>query len=244
MPLTMSSLTRGEYWLLETVVLHGCRLSLIFAETFGPNGHEGVVFEFNKPSHGLDSGELLSTLLRMQAAGWIAFKENLDAIDDDRVIHCSQEDLIAALKEYCRPATSPRWLSYQLTPSGGAIWEQFAAADWSYFVTVWLHSQSETPAESIRVTALTQKRLEEALPLLRPPSKILGRVSGYQFPDDETLLAWEAISPWQATYWKQFPAAQTVWWPVSESWLEHQIMAYPLSGEYPLDFKNRWYRWR
>ncbi len=241
----MTALTRGEYWLLETVVLYGCRLSLIFAETFGPNGHRGVAFEFNKPSHGLDLDELLSTLLCMQAAGWITFNENLDARDEDRVIHCSREDLIAALKEDCRPATPPRWLSFQLTPSGGETWELFAAANWSYFVTVSLHSQSGTHPDSIRVTALSQKRLQEALPFLRPPSKMLYRVSEYPFPADENLMTWDAISPWQVTYWKQFPTAQTVWWPAPQDWLEENpIIDYPLRGVHPLDFESRWYRWR
>lgn len=241
----MISLTRGEYWLLETVVLHGCRLCLIFAETFGPNGHEGLSCEFNKPSHGLDFEELLSTLLRLQTEGWITFHERVESTDEDRVIRCSRDDLIAALKDDYRPATPPRWLSYQLTAAGGAIWEQFAAADWSYFVTVWPHSHSGESLDSIRVTALSQERLQESLSLLRPPSKMLYRVWDYQFPADEALLTWDATSPWLATYWKQFPSAHVVWWPVSPSWLEeHTVVKYPLSGVYPQDFASRWYRWR
>ncbi len=241
----MISLTRGECWLLETAVLYGCRLSLIFAETFGPNGHRGVAAEFNKPSHGLDFDDLLSTLMRMQAGGWITFNENLDSSDEDRVIHCSREDLIAALREDCRPRLPPRYLSYSLTPAGGEIWEQFAAVDWSYFVTIWPDSQSGTLPDSIRVTALSQDRLQEALPLLRPPSKILYRVSHYQFPADETQMTWESISTWNATYWKRFRTAQTVWWPVSQNWLEeNSVIEYPLRGVYPRDFESRWYRWR
>lgn len=241
----MISLTRAEYWLLESVVLHGVRLSLIFAETFGSHGHEGVSSEFNKPSHGLDSRELLQTLLQMQEKGWVAFEENLQSTDESRTVWCSESNLVNGLRDDCRPPLPPCWLSYQLTPRGGEIWEQFAAADWSWFVTVLPHSRGDTCFDSICVTALSKERLQDALPLLRSVSKQPHGVLDYQFPADDDLMTWEAISPWHATYWKQLPVAQTVSWSVAESWLEeHQIDDYPRRGVYPRDFLSRWYRWR
>ena len=116
--------TRGEYWLLETVV----------ESLFPVSGLTDSDFEFslNKKGHGLTRDALIETLHRLIGSGLIYAENKVDAP-------------ISTSEEIERALDEPRWsigssvdrrtiTYYGLTPEGGAQWEAFAAPDWQRYI--------------------------------------------------------------------------------------------------------------
>jgi hypothetical protein len=166
-------LTRAEYWLLNLVVEAACPIG--FLDVDDP------VALFNKTGHGLDRKRLIPVIVDMLNQRWIEAGRMLESTKWGTLAPAA---IVAALDEP-PPRQGTSRTCYRLTPTGGAIWEAFAAPAWSDFI------QFRQGEEAIIVGA-TESRVRRYLELL-PGDGIV--------PISETVR-WEHFSPWKATYWK------------------------------------------
>jgi hypothetical protein len=118
-------LTRGEYWLLESVVEFPIRLNFL--------SHKHLGEALNKEPHGMDKELLIETLFKLQNNGlikinkWDTFKKT------KRKFILNKIEITQAIDE---PKTfgNITSTSYQLTKLGGQVWEAFAQPNWDRFI--------------------------------------------------------------------------------------------------------------
>lgn len=213
------SFTRGEYWLLETVVQG--RVPLCWLDW------EQLEEAINKQGHGMSRPVLVDTLNRLFADGLI---EASTRDDDELRFTLDEQQIETALDE--RQTPDQRETYYGLTAKGGAYWEAFAAPNWMKFIDAGygMDEQEETFGEIICADRDLLERY----------------VQGLHYADviiDPTTLAWGELRPWQATYWKQLPVGYKAmfqyWQHETEDW---SLKKMPLS--YYWLYENRWYNWR
>lgn len=166
-------LTRAEYWLLNQVVEAACPIS--FLDTKDP------VALFNKSGHGLDRERLIRVIVAMLNHGWIEAARMPELAEWGTLAPAA---VVAALDEP-PPRQGTSGTCYRLTPTGGAIWEAFAAPTWSRYI------QFRQGEEAI-IFGATESRVRKFFELIH---------GGGIIPISETVR-WEHFSPWQATYWK------------------------------------------
>jgi hypothetical protein len=165
-------LTGPEYWLLDLVSVTGHQLARLDSE-------KDIEIMHNRPSHGLDSRELVATLEGLFKAG---------------LIECTGPDgtLIGAISNaFLRSALDDNRWSYWLTPKGGAAWESFSRPDWTKFID----EESYYETGTCVLTGMSRDRLEHYVSALAIVEYLPDRGS----PEIRELGAW------QATYWKTLP---------------------------------------
>lgn len=173
-------LTRGEYWLLETVVEHA--VPLCFLDPANYDRPDGIEEMFNKPGHGLDRPQLIEVLTRLIEHGWIE-----TGLPGD-VAATNPEVLSSALDEL-RPRFSKQPCTvYRLTKQGGAVWETFAAPRWNMY----LKEEHDSNTGEGCVTCSTAWLVERYLRYLELLGDTLNPHS----------IRIHTFNPWQATYWK------------------------------------------
>lgn len=185
--------TRGEYWLLESVAEYRVPLACLV----DPRLDEAL----NKPPHGLSRAELLDTLERLVARGFVRATNEQEEL-------VTRDELSAALAE----GQWDRKSDYGLTRAGGAAWEAFAAPNWSRR----LDSSNDGDAR-YEVICADRGWLEAYLTALRREGTL-----------DESTLVYDQVVPWSATYWRELPRGHRArfvfvrdsarWPPVAASW--------------------------
>jgi hypothetical protein len=215
------SLTRGEYWLLQTVVEWAC--PLCFLDSEGYHDPHSIEQMFNKPGHGLNRDRLIATLEKLFQEGWIMAKIK------DEPVFLTRHQIINALDE-----TSPRQNDsctyYRLTPKGGEVWEAFATPDWSRFI---LEDRNDETHAGV-ITSMIPGRLE----------KYLRSLNLVQYEVDFDSAQTEEIGPWDATYWKVLPNGHRTrfqWSKEIDPLFGNDLLYLAFCGF--CDFRDEWYRW-
>ena len=218
--------TRGEYWLLDTVVEFRFPISSLMADNLEEN--------LNKKGHGLTRDTLIETLHRLIAWGLISAKSEVDAP-------------ISTHPQVERALDEPRWrigssvdrrtiTRYELTQEGGAHWEAFAAPDWQRYIYTSLHLPDDPdPSDPvIREVMCADKGLLE---------RYFNSKCFYD-ADDVSLatVEWDYIAPWDVTYWKQLEGAHRVRFHSPDRTEIQNAQRYPLPK--PEWYRSLWCVWR
>ena len=222
-------LTRGEYWILETVV--EMAVPLCFLATDHYDSPDGIAEMFNKTGHGLDDAQLLATLAALFEKGWI------EATREGEPTALNTQQLSVALKE-----PGPRFRDdstyYQLTQEGGATWEAFAAPEWDRYLLEELYrpDDSDHAVKTGTVTCSTSWRVEKYL-------KYFDVACGTLIQDS---IVRENLGPWNATYWKQLPSGTraTFCWREMPDDSAHASDEYWLAFAGFCQFREEWCHWR
>ena len=215
--------TRGEYWLLETVVESQFPVSDLMA-----NNLEEIL---NKKGHELTQNALIETLHRLIVSGLISAKNKVDAP-------------ISTPQQIERALNEPRWhigssvdrraiTRYELTQAGGAQWEAFAAPDWQKYIYTSGHWQDDIKQMIWEAVCADKTLLEEyfeSMCFYRPNRASLASVE------------WDDIAPWDVTYWKQLEGAHRVRFHPPDQTKAQNATRYPLPK--PDWYLSLWCAWR
>ncbi len=207
--------TRGEYWLLETVVkreFEVCALMESDLESF-----------LSKKRHGLTRASLVATLHRLLSSGLIYAKSEVKGFistvehielaleervpwDTHHVFISADGDIELAPDESKPPHPEPvdvrKITYYGLTQEGGAQWEAFAAPDWQKYIGVgsqFLDAEGEY--KIWEVICEDEDWLEMYLDSL---------CFYNQLEVASASISWDYVAPWQAMYWKQLDGGHRV----------------------------------
>ena len=215
--------TRGEYWLLDTVVEFRFPVSGLMDSNLEEN--------LNKKGHGLTRTALIETFHRLLSGGLISVKNEVDAPIS------TPQDIERALNE-------PRWgigssidrrtiTRYGLTQEGGTQWEAFAAPDWQKYIDGSFHFPDESESGIWELICADRTFLERYF-----ESKC------FYDPTDVSLksIEWDYIAPWDATYWKQLEGAYRVRFHERDETEAQNAKYYPLPK--PEYFHSVWCAWR
>ena len=214
--------TRGEYWLLETVVEDEFAIgALIDSE---------LALHLNKKWHGLTRSSLVETFYCLLASGLIYAKNEATGFIS------THEHIELALNEMKSTdigfVGKEKLTFYGLTRKGGAQWEAFAAPDWQSYIKV----SSQVPDGSEygiwEVICASKGWLERCFKSIY-----------FHDPIEMSLASvkWDYISPWQATYWKQLDGAYRVQFQARDESEKNAEPSPPPSMEY---FYDAWCAWR
>ena len=214
--------TRGEYWLLETVVEDELAIGALVDSD--PGLHR------DKKWHGLTRASLVGTLHRLLSSGLIYAKnEATGSISTHEQIELALDemqsrDIDAVDKE--------KLTSYGLTAEGGAQWEAFAAPDWQRYIKV-----------DSRVPDGSGYGMWEVICADKGPLESYFKSMYFHYPIEMSLASveWNYIAPWQATYWKQLDGAYSVRFQARDKSEEKAEPSPPPSLEY---FYDAWCAWR
>ena len=244
-------LTRGEFWLLNSLVSH--RLAL-----HSWSGPDRFLRDFhNRTPHGLTDDELLVTVLGLFNAGWVAGEVEPQPEDQSGLESFAPTGpaIAAGLEPAFRhhPGDHPRRrradpsVTVSLTPAGGAAWEAFAAPDWGRFLEEF---QSLRGAEERSLPTGRAWRTVRAVSRSRGAQylRCWADLGGY----DPAAVKWRAVAPFPATYWKTLPVGYEAEFegasygrPRGMSSAElheyHVRDALAMRGS---DHLRRWYDWR
>ena len=207
--------TRGEYWLLETVVEREFEVCALIDSSL-----ESL---WNKKGHGLTRASLIETLHRLISSGLIyaksemkgsiSTKEQIELALEERVpwnthhvFILTDGDIGIVPDESKPPRTEPidvrKITYYGLTREGGAQWEAFAAPDWQKYIARSFQSEDEEGEYEIWELICGDKNWLEAyiesMCFYRQMEVILESVE------------WDYVTPWQATYWKRLNGGHRV----------------------------------
>ena len=216
--------TRGEYWLLETVVEYEWTIC-------GLMGSD-LELHLNKKGHGLTRALLLENLYRLLSSGLIYAKNEVDGFIS------TYEQIEAALNEppgQIVLAGQKKYTSYGLTREGGAQWEAFAAPDWEKYVEMaeTFSDEDEFEDEIWEVICADKDWLERVYQSI---------CFHHQIEVSLESIEWDYIAPWDVTYWKQLEGAHRLRFQARDKFEAENIKPSPrLSPEY---FHRTWYAWR
>lgn len=210
--------TRGEYWLLTSVVEYELALCELISDE--------LEVRLNTTGHGLTREVLVDTLHRLISGGLIYAKNQVTGFIS------TPEQIESALDEtVVTAADTMRITLYGLTPEGGAQWEAFAAPDWDAYIEEGYIMQ-DIPDEYIGELICANKNwLEYRLESVR--------FRDYDYDIVEEPIQWDYVKPWQATYWKVLDGGYRVRFRCRDK--SEEIFRPPPSREY---FQKVWCAWR
>ena len=206
--------TRGEYWLLETVVEREFEVCALIDSSL-----ESL---WNKKGHGLTRASLVETFHQLLSSGLIyaksemkgsiSTKEQIELALEERVpwnthhVFISTDGDIEIVPDESKPPrTEPidvrKITSYGLTREGGAQWEAFAAPDWQKYIDAGCHYSDGYEYgmwELMCADKVWLERYFESMCFYDPHEMDLESVER------------DYIAPWQATYWKQLEGAHRI----------------------------------
>ncbi len=207
--------TRGEYWVLETVVESLMPLSLLVAENL-----EELL---NKTGHGLAQPALLEALDRLFSTGLL---QACQGWESEHFFVPTREQIQDALQEKGHQNLT----YYGLTAEGGKQWEAFARPRWENFLHVSYERLSPTRQRGEFICA-NQRRLE----------RYFQGIHYLKQQCDPATVVREELRPWQATYWKQLPLGYCICFECEEvgsfEWDDIPLTYYWLHDD-------NWYSWR
>jgi hypothetical protein len=115
----------------------------------------------------------------------------LIACQDNREFVPSDSQLNAAL-------SGEQHIWYKLTAKGAILWEAIAKPQWQAYVNGHFDALTNSDRYVCEDTGLDRSRLERELEA--SPYRGMQPIPG--------TVIWDAVAPWEATYWKSFPRAQ------------------------------------
>ena len=214
--------TRGEYWLLETVVEDEFAIGALIDSDFGLHP--------NKKSHGLTRTSLVETLHQLLASGLIYAKnETTGSISTHKQIKRALDEM---QPRDIDPIGKEKLTFYGLTAEGGTQWEAFAAPDWQSYIKV-----------DSQVSDGSEYGIWEVICAAKGWLESYFKSMYFHYPIEMSLASveWDYISPWQATYWKQLDGAYSVRFQARDKSKENTEPSPPPSLEY---FYDAWCAWR
>ncbi len=208
-------LSRGEYWLLNSVVEHATPIAFL-------KGSDPLhLFNFNKTGHGLSREHLVATLCDLFHRGWItAAVRAMDSdVEPQEVGKLSSEAIVSAL-DGPQPISRQPCIYYRLTPEGASVWQSFASPEWDLFIDT-------TTGEFVGTTEWRVRKFFDLIHYLGIaviPASVI----------------WDEVRPWKATYWKTLPVGYRVRFEYEE-----REMPEPFWENVPHEivFLQRWYDW-
>lgn len=209
------SLTRGEYWLLESAAE--------FQIPFRYLDSEDLDISLNKPGHGLGSPQLIKTLQKLYSEGLIFASRIDDNIDS---FTFTKEQLEAAFKE--KLSKYNRY--YGLTKKGGQYWEAFASPNWDYYIDVGYVPIENGNYDDGELICSVKSNLE----------KYFKSVCYHEYDVDEKSIQWDKVEPWEATYWKELPIGYRVRFHGKEK--ENYLNSD--KPREPYWYHDMWYNWK
>jgi len=231
--------TRGEYWLLETVVEHELEICALI--------DNDLALRLNKKGHGLTRNALVETFYRLLSSGLIYAKNEATGF----ILTLEQIEL--ALDEPKRwvgiPVDERKVTYYGLTQEGGAQWEAFAAPDWEKYITASFQLAEDGEYE-IWELICGNKDWRKADKTEDWPDSVPNWLEEYIqsmcFYNQKELflesIAWDSVIPWQATYWKQLDGGHSVCFRCRDKSAEGNAKPpHPPWGRY---FYQTWYAWQ
>ena len=189
--------TRGEYWLLETVIEHEWDICGLM--------ESDLELHLNKKGHGLTRTALVETLHRLLSSGLIYAESRVNFSDEATDVISTKEQIELAFDERKSwsgvPLYERKVTYYGLTQEGGAQWEAFAAPDWQKYIDAGCHFSDGYEYGMWELMCADKVWLERYF-----ESKC------FYDPHEVTLESVERdyIAPWQATYWKQLEGAHRI----------------------------------
>jgi hypothetical protein len=173
---------KGEYWLLDSVVEAWYPLKWLASDE--------VELAFNRRRHGLSRDELTGALERLFEGGDLLAGRMEKSM-------LQQESFVPARAEIEQALAGQLDISYGLTPQGGARWEAVSRPEWQRYLRACLFTD---PDEGEIVGS--DRLLVEKFDSLSHYAWNISVVAGSK--------RWDVQQPWQATYWKELPAAHRV----------------------------------
>lgn len=172
-------LTRGEYWILESAVEA--------RPWFAWLGRPDIAECFNKPGHGMNFSQVVETICGLVKEKFICAysREAGEFFPDERQV-------VQLLQKHEEKMPGSPW-HYALTPAGGAVWEEFAAPDWDFYIDQLYGTDDHV--DTIELACARRDWLEA----------FVGKLTEAGYGVSRDTLTWETLTPWQATYWKQLP---------------------------------------
>ena len=215
--------TRGEYWLLETVVEDKFAIGALIDSELELHG--------DKKWHGLTRTSLVETLHRLLASGLIYAKNEATGCIST---HEQIERAVDEMKSTDIDSVGKEKLTfYGLTEEGGAQWEAFAAPDWQGYIKVGSQMPDGSEYGIWEVICADKDQVESYFKSMYFHSPIEMSLASVE---------WDYIAPWQATYWKQLDGAYRVQFQArDERKAKNAEPSPPPSLEY---FYNAWCAWR
>ncbi|RKU19974.1 hypothetical protein C6503_06825 [Candidatus Poribacteria bacterium] len=225
--------TRGEYWLLETVVEHELEICALV--------DDDLELHLNKKGHGLTRASLVETFYRLLSLGLIYAK------NEEMGFILTAEQIELALDEPKRwvgvPVDEREVTYYGLTQEGGAQWEAFAAPDWEKYITA---SFQLTDNGEYEIWELICGNKDWGNWGKADKNWLEAYIESMCFYNQKELflasIAWDSVTPWQATYWKQLDGGHRVRFRCQDKNGEGNFKPpYPPWGRY---FYQTWYAWQ
>lgn len=192
-------LTRGEYWILNSLVEHPYPLYFFS----GPDRFLQDVF--NRQPHGLTEDEVTLTLLGLFNAGWIEGETHPRCTSGPQPPDVPFDPTGAGIRAafepqfYRREGDGPRRrrrdpeVTIRLTPEGGGVWEAFAKPRWEHFFQdFYEHPDGGRSVKLLRAVDRTRGQQYAAY---------WGELEEF----DPAAIVWKPVAPFPATYWKTLP---------------------------------------
>ena len=223
--------TRGEYWLLETVVKHEWDICGLI--------DDDLELHLNKKGHGLTRTALVETLYRLLSSGLIYAESRVNFSDEATDVISTKEQIELVLDErkfWSRVPVEERKVTYYgLTQKGGAQWEAFAAPDWQKYIDAGCYYSEGYEYGMWKLICGDKVWLERYFESMCFYNRHEGTLESVER---------DYIAPWQATYWKQLEEAHRIRFPELD---ESERENFELSSEGFPDvgyFGRVWCAWR
>lgn len=180
---------KTAYWFLDAVVEYKLPIRTLVI----PNLAEAL----NRPSHDLDHHSLCAILLQLVQQDYLVIYQYKPNEDKEIPFIPSRRDLEEELN--APESNRQTYLSYGLSPLGGARWETLSSPRWDRFISA---SYGADPYEA-EIIAQDRQLVQRYFELQRFISSSVGTI----MPES---LQWDTLQPWEATYWKTLPKAYRI----------------------------------
>jgi len=241
--------SRAEYWLLDVAV----ESSVSIADLVNDDAAQ----ELNRSSHQCTEQELADGLERLFADRFItSYRHGVIKIGRrcgrPRRRSLTRPEIEVELRRPKIPPipddpTDPLQIGgrhpdetyYELTPAGGAAWEDFARPNWDLFIEG-VGTQIDDSPDYVEPPC--PSRGYAICPTRRMIERYIAVAHHIGNEIDMASLRWDIVSPWKATYWKTLPTAIRARYKMIFRNAEDQ--GWPSLSSEVFDLPKWWYRWR
>lgn len=218
-------LTRGEYWLLESVVELQVPVNLLVYEVLDQ--------DLNKEAHGMNRGLLIETMFNLLSNGLIELYQSEPFKKTEMPLESTYENIIHGLDEKSDLWKTPKTI-YGLTKLGGQVWELFAKPDWNRFMDEWDIDCAEEGKQKCVIVGSNERLIKNYFSSLNSDSIAVNK---------ETVQ-WSVLEPFKATYWKTLPKGFKIEFEYTEiDDNEQNMIDYGWVSRFRMPFPN-WYYWK
>lgn len=210
------SFTRGEYWLLAAVA----ELALPICWLDWTDLEEAL----NKTGHGMSRSLLIETMRKFFKKGFIIANRFGNW---DEYFELLPEQIETALNE----KQDKKEHYYRLTEKGGMYWEAFARPNWDFYISAGYELPDDNDIWVGELICANKNHLETYIQSLRY----------HEYDIVEDTIQWDALNPWNATYWKELPIGHRIRFKCSEK-EEDKTLDIPRLDQ--LWYDNLWCYWR